>query len=69
MDVNSINVKQIRADSLLSQTDFAKELGLSFSTINQWENDKCIPSYKGLKKPQSYCADRNIEFKTHIERD
>lgn len=43
-------VKQIRKQSLLSQQDFAKVLGVSFSAVNRWENNKAKPSYQALKK-------------------
>ena len=30
-------VKELRKRCLLSQMDFAKEIGVSFSTVNRWE--------------------------------
>ena len=69
MDISDISIKQIRTRSLLSQADFAKELDVSFSTINRWENGKSNPSYKALKKLQSYCANHNIKFDPQIERN
>ena len=45
MDIGN-KIKEIRIKSLLSQADFAKELGVSFSTVNRWENGKAIPNFK-----------------------
>lgn len=39
MDIGGI-IRDIRIRSLLSQADFAKEIGVSFSTVNRWENGK-----------------------------
>ena len=33
-------IKQIRRRSLLSQEDFAKQIGVSFTTVNRWEAGK-----------------------------
>jgi len=60
----SKTVKDIRTSSLLSQEDFAKELDVSFSTVNRWETGKTKPSYSALKKLKSYCERRNINFDT-----
>ena len=37
-------VKKIRKQLSLSQEDLARELGVSFATVNRWENDKAKPS-------------------------
>lgn len=60
----SKTVKDIRTSSLLSQEDFAKELDVSFSTVNRWETGKTKPSYNALKKLKAYCEKRNIAFDT-----
>ncbi|MBE6805460.1 MAG: helix-turn-helix transcriptional regulator [Ruminococcaceae bacterium] len=58
----SKTVKEIRTSSLLSQEDFAKELDVSFSTVNRWETGKTKPSYNALKKIKIFCESRNILF-------
>ncbi len=55
-------IKSVRHQSLLSQTDFAKELGVSFSTVNRWETGKSVPNYKAIKKIDGYCRENNIPF-------
>lgn len=37
-------VKRIRMELGFSQEQLARELGISFSTINRWENGKSRPS-------------------------
>ncbi|MFP7754513.1 helix-turn-helix domain-containing protein [Thermodesulfobacteriota bacterium B35] len=37
-------VKEIRKQLSLSQEDLARELGVSFATINRWENERAKPS-------------------------
>ena len=39
----------IRKQLFLSQEAMAKELGVSFATVNRWENGKCEPGYKAQK--------------------
>lgn len=55
-------IKEIRIKSLLSQADFAGELGVSFSTVNRWENGKAVPSFRALKKIKDFCAMNMIDF-------
>ena len=44
MDIGAA-IKEIRIKSLMSQNDFAHELGVSFSTVNRWEKGRAIPLY------------------------
>lgn len=37
-------VKALREQLGISQEDLAKELGVSFATVNRWENAKTQPS-------------------------
>lgn len=46
----SSEIKDIRRKCLLNQTEFADAIGVSFSTVNRWENEKAIPNYQALKK-------------------
>lgn len=38
----------------MNQTEFADALGVSFSTVNRWENNKAIPNYQALKKSKNF---------------
>ena len=60
-------LKNIRQQCLLSQKDFADALGVSFSTVNRWENGKTIPNYKDLKKISDYCRKQDIPFDNQNE--
>ena len=57
-------IKQIRCRSLLSQEDFAKRIGVSFTTVNRWEAGKSKPSFKDLRNIDDYCKKENISFNT-----
>lgn len=55
-------VLHIRETLRLSQADFAKELGVSFSTINRWENEAQKPSQLALKMLMVYCEQHALPF-------
>ncbi len=61
MDIGR-KLKEIRKKSLMSQTDFAQELGVSFSTVNRWENNKAVPNYQAQKKIKDFCDKKGIPF-------
>ena len=54
-------VRRIRKERLLSQEDFAKDLGVAFTTVNRWENGKSKPSYKAMKALNDYCKKYSID--------
>lgn len=56
-------VHDIRIKTLLSQSAFAKEIGVSFSTVNRWESGSTKPSYEALKKVKDFCDRNSIPFK------
>ncbi len=39
----------------------AKELGVSFVTVNRWEKGKCEPRYKAQKAFNDFCEKNNID--------
>lgn len=53
-------IKYIRKKSLLTQSAFADVLGVSFSTINRWENGKAVPQITMLKRINDFCVANNI---------
>ena len=55
-------IKQIRKMTFLSQESFAKEIGVSFSTVNRWENGKAKPNYSALKKINEFCQAHSIDI-------
>ena len=58
----SNDIKLLRQQCLLSQQDFAKELGVSFATINRIESGKSKPTYKTMKLINEYCKKHGIDF-------
>jgi len=58
----SEQLKRIRQMKFLSQEGLAKELGVSFATINRWESGKTKPTYKTMKLLDEYCKKHNIVF-------
>lgn len=55
-------VKLARQKLMLSQADFAKKLGVAFSTINEWENGVRHPNYIMQRKFAEFCENNNIVF-------
>lgn len=47
---------------MLSQADFAKKLGVAFSTVNEWENGVRHPNYIMQRKFAAFCEENNIVF-------
>ena len=55
-------VKYVRTTLKLSQEDFAHELGVSFATINRWENGSYNPSRLAKKAFEDFCEKRTINI-------
>lgn len=45
-------IKELREKLLVSQNELAKMLGVSFATVNRWENGRFEPNYKAKRKLQ-----------------
>ncbi len=58
----SEKVKFVRKTLMLSQVEFAKELGVAFTTINRWENGLRDPNYSMQRKFVEFCEINNIVF-------
>ena len=48
--ITSAMIKELRIKMVLSQTEFAKILGVSFESVNRYENDKSNPTIKVRRK-------------------
>ena len=55
-------IKEIVDESGLTQEDFAKEIGVSFATVNRWETGKAKPNLKTMKLIDEYCKKNSIDF-------
>ncbi len=53
-------IKNIRNYIGLSQQEFAKKIGVSFATINRWENAKALPNSLAQEKLYTFCQDTRI---------
>lgn len=49
-------VKEVRRQLGLSQEELAHALGVSFATVNRWENSKTVPSKLAQVSFENYCA-------------
>ncbi len=48
-------VRKVREQLELSQEDLARELGVSFATVNRWENGKVSPSKLAKAQFDEFC--------------
>lgn len=55
-------VKIVRANLKISQEKMAQLLGVSFSTVNRWEQGKALPSYVAIQKFGALCKEHDIKF-------
>lgn len=62
-------IKSVRKSCFLSQQAFAKEIGVSFSTVNRWETEKTMPNYKALQKIDDFCKTRGIDLNQKMLED
>ena len=46
-------VRELRKLTGLTQEEFAAKLGVTFPTVNRWENDRAKPSPLALEKIES----------------
>jgi len=49
-------LKAVRQQLGFSQEDLARALGVSFATVNRWENGKAAPSKLAKGAYEGYCA-------------
>ena len=55
-------IKEYRMRELLTQEELAKKLGVSFATVNRWEQGHHEPTMKMKRKIHSFIRDANREF-------
>ena len=58
----SNDIKRIRHKCLMSQTEFAEALGVSFATVNRWESGRSKPNFKTMKLIHVFCESQRIDF-------
>ena len=47
--------KEVRLQLALSQEDLARELGVSYATVNRWENDQAKPTKLARAQLDAFC--------------
>lgn len=57
----SEELKKIRLSQYLSQADFANKIGVSFVSVNRWENGKAKPNMKAMKSIIEFSKLNNID--------
>ena len=48
-------VKEVRRQLAISQEDLARELGVSYATVNRWENGQAKPSRLARAQLDTFC--------------
>lgn len=56
------DIKKIRRKAFLSQEEFAKQIGVSYTTVNRWETGKSKPNLKAMKLIDKYCKKNSVDF-------
>ncbi len=51
-------VKDVRRQLALSQEELAHALGVSFATVNRWENGKTVPSKLAQRQFELFCEQK-----------
>lgn len=62
VDNYPLAIKQLREKMMLSQQEFAKVLGVSFASINRWENGVHEPTIKVKRKLRSLFSEYGIKI-------
>ena len=60
-------VKTVRNNLGLSQEQLARELNISYATINRWENRRSHPSQMAKELFFNYCKKNNIDVNLYMK--
>jgi len=63
-------LKSIRSEMAISQETLARDLNVSFSSLNRWENKKSKPSRLAIKQLKDYASQNKVsqEVLTALEQ-
>ena len=69
MDVDKI-LKAIRVELNISQETLARDLNVSYASLNRWENKKTKPSRLAKIQIRDYCVQKKIskDIISNLER-
>lgn len=62
-------LKLIRKELGISQETLARDLNVSYATMNRWENRKAKPSRLAIDKLKDYCATNKVSTDVLSELD
>lgn len=62
-------IKCVRKELGISQEQLARELNISFSTVNRWENGKSNPSQMAKELFYNFCANNDVDIKKMKKED
>ena len=56
----SESLKNIRNVLSISQEQLARDLNVSYTTLNRWENNRTSPSRLAKMRIADYCSEKNL---------
>ncbi len=56
---------RLRKKLLVSQTAMARMLGVSFASVNRWENEQNVPTLSAKMKIRALCKKHDIQIDAH----
>lgn len=59
-------IKQIRTYSGLSQQELADYMGVTFATINRWENGHAVPNKMAQMKLYDFCKEQGVPLTDYV---
>ncbi|MBT5268875.1 MAG: helix-turn-helix transcriptional regulator [Candidatus Marinimicrobia bacterium] len=54
-------IKKVREELNISQEELARSLGVSFATVNRWENSRTKPSKLAWSQFERFCEENNVK--------
>jgi len=61
-------VKEVRRQLAISQEDLARQLGVSYATVNRWENGQSKPSKLAKAQLEAFCAKMTDQGKLNLPK-
>lgn len=55
-------IKLIRTQLEMTQKEFADIIGVSFATVNRWENGRCEPTQIAINTIKNLCLEKGIDY-------
>ncbi len=62
-------IKEIRRQLAISQEDLARQLGVSYATVNRWENCQSSPSKLAKAHLEAFCEKMTRRGKLTLPED